>query len=188
MRSSSSRSAESVSAPDATVVRRLLEASRRAEIVAAVNGAGSPAELGHVVTAQLCQAFEAELGLVVAGRLSVGATELVGSTGLTAEQAAGLVGGGFLSYALAAKAPRLHLGDPLGLGARTVMLAPFAAGSADRGAVVVGCLYHRGFDAADLALLEAVVRSVGHALERLWLIDELRSELASVPRALAPSD
>ena len=188
MRSSSSPSAEPVSAPDATVVRRLLEASRRAEIVAAVNAAGSPAELGHVVTAQLCQAFEAELGLVVAGRPPVGVAELVGSAGLTAAQAAGLVEGGFLYCALSAKAPRLHLGDPLGLGARTVMLAPFAAGGDDRGAVVVGCLYHRGFDAADLALLEAVARSVGHALERLWLIDDLRRQIAVRTRSLAPRD
>jgi hypothetical protein len=185
MPSSSSPSAELTSAPDATVVRRLLEASRRAEIVAAVNAAGSPADLGQVVTEQLCQAFEAELGLVVAGRPSVGSPELVGSTGLTAEQAAGLLGGGFVYHALTARAPRLHLGDPLGLGARTVMVAPFAPGKADRGAVVVGCLYHRGFDAADLALLAAVARSVGHALERLWLIEELR---AAVPRALAPTD
>lgn len=188
MRSSSPPSAEPTSVPDATVVRRLLEASRRAEIVAAVNAATSAAELGHVVTAQLCQAFEAELGLVVAGRPSAGAPELVGSTGVAADQAEALLAGGFLYHALTARAPRLHLGDPLGLGAQTVMVAPFAAAAGDRGAVVVACLYHRGFDAADLALLEAVARSVGHALERLWLIDDLRREVAAMPRALTSSE
>jgi GAF domain-containing protein len=182
MRSSSSPLPEQpASAPDPTVVRRLLEASRRAEIVAAVNAATSAAELGHVVTAQLCQAFEAELALVVAGRPAVGGPELVGSTGVGAEQAEELLGGGFLYHALTARAPRLHLGDPLGLGAQTVMVAPFADVSGDRGAVVVACLYHRGFDAADLALLEAVARSVGHALERLWLIEDLRRRLAALP-------
>ena len=65
MQSWSLRSAERQDT-DPTMLRRFVEASRRAEIIALVNAAGSDDELGEVVTAELCEAFEAEVAFMVA--------------------------------------------------------------------------------------------------------------------------
>src|SRR6266480_4365346 len=64
MRSWSSPSAESTQAAGAAgepeMVRRFVEASRRAEIIAMVNSAGSEEKLAESVSEELCEAFEAE--------------------------------------------------------------------------------------------------------------------------------
>ena len=46
--------------------RRFVEAARRAQIVTIVNRARTEAELGDLVTAELCEAFEAEIAFVLA--------------------------------------------------------------------------------------------------------------------------
>ena len=84
MQSWSLRSAERQDT-DPTMLRRFVEASRRAEIIALVNSAGSDAELGEVVTAELCEAFEAEVAFMVAARAEAPPT-IVGSMGLSKRQ------------------------------------------------------------------------------------------------------
>ena len=48
------------------LLRRFVEAARRAQIVTIVNLASSEAELGELFTAELCEAFEAEIAFVLA--------------------------------------------------------------------------------------------------------------------------
>ena len=49
-------------------MRRFVEASRRAEIIALVNSSSSADELGSAVCAELCEAFEAEKAFVMCAR------------------------------------------------------------------------------------------------------------------------
>ena len=58
------------------MVRRFVEASRRAEIIALVNEADD--ELGERLTAELCEAFEAESAFVIAARSGGAPAEVVG--------------------------------------------------------------------------------------------------------------
>jgi uncharacterized membrane protein len=55
--------------------------------------------------------------------------------------------------------------------------------------VLVGVrrLYEQSFDSAEVALVEAVTKSVGHALERLWNRDDLLRAQAKVIDALLPA-
>src|SRR4051794_3712573 len=46
--------------------QRFVEAARRAQIVTIINGATTEAELGDAVSAELCEAFEAEIAFIVA--------------------------------------------------------------------------------------------------------------------------
>ena len=57
------------------------------------------------------------------------------------------------------------------IGVRELVLVPFA-GEVDRGVVGVARLYDERFDEAEVALLEAVVESMKHALERIRLGEE----------------
>src|SRR3954471_19760123 len=61
--------------------RRFVEAARRAQIVTIVNRAQTEAELGELVTAELCEVFEAEIGFVLA-RSEDAAPHVVGAYGL----------------------------------------------------------------------------------------------------------
>ena len=71
------------------LLRRFVEAARRAQIVTIVNCAETEQELGELLTPELCEAFEAEIAVVLAGwdgePLSV-----VGAYGLRPEEAEGL--------------------------------------------------------------------------------------------------
>jgi signal transduction histidine kinase len=152
------------------LLRRFVEASRRARIVTIVNRAGSESELGELVAAELCSAFEAEIAFVLAER--EGGCGLVGTRGLQTGQALPLADDDLCRGALAGGEPQLHQGDDvLGLGIRKLVLVPFGAG-ADRGIVGVGRLYDERFDEADVALLEAIAESLHHALQRIRLADE----------------
>jgi PAS domain S-box-containing protein len=139
--------------------RRFVEAARRAQIVTIVNQARTEAELGDLVTAELCEAFEAEIAfLAVEGE---GRQRLVGAHGLPADE------GGLLDVSLLdPDAPALRT-----LGAQAVACASFGA-SPSRGVVAVARLYDEPFDPAEVALLEAAAVSIHHALERLRLADE----------------
>jgi PAS domain S-box-containing protein len=151
------------------LLRRFVEATRRAQIVAIVNRAETEDELGELVTAELCEAFEAEVAFVLAGcddeRYAV-----AGSYGLRPEEAEHL-----LEFDLPDEAVEAPLGDEdfaLGLlDVRALACAPFV-GRTLRAVVGVARLYDRRFDEAEEALLRAMAASIGHALERLRLAAE----------------
>jgi PAS domain S-box-containing protein len=156
---------------DAELLRRFVEAARRAQIVTIVNLARSEAELGELFTAELCEAFEAEIAFVVAARDGGPVRTLVGAHGLTAEQTADLLDDERCAYVLNAQEAQLYQGDLLGTGVRELVLAPFA-GQVGRGLVGVARLYDERFDEGEVALLETVTESVKHALERIRLSEE----------------
>lgn len=169
MPSWSSRSAEP---PDeegqALLRRRFVEASRRAEIIALVNRAGSEVELAGVVTSELCEAFDAEFAFLLGLNPSGGRLELIGSTGVTSEQVPSLLDDALLTGALRAPRPTIHLGrDLFGVGAGAAALT--RAGEAILG---VARLRAEAFDDAERALLEAVGESTGHSLSRARLTRE----------------
>jgi PAS domain S-box-containing protein len=149
--------------------RRFVEAARRAQIVSLVNRAPTEAELGDLVTAELCEAFEAEIAFVLAlggdGRPGV-----VGAYGLRPDEAERLPAQGVLDRSI--DVPQVFEGpNLLWVGARALALAPFWAASA-RGVVGVARLHDERFDEGEAALLEAVAASIAHALERLRLAEE----------------
>lgn len=172
--SSWSPSAQRVERRD-ELLRRFVEAARRAQIVTIVNRAGSEAELGALFTAELCETFEAEIAFVLTERHGGGVRTLVGSYGLTPGQCPLLLDDERCARALLSEEPRVYDDDPFAIGVRQLVLAPFA-GTVDRGVVGVARLYDEGFDEGEVALLEAVVESMKHALERIRLGEE-RDEL-----------
>ena len=165
-----SHSAQRVNDRD-ELVRRFVEAARRAQIVTIVNVARSEAELGELFTAEICEAFEAEIAFVVATRDGGAFRTVVGAYGLTPDQRTDLLDEERCVRVLTCEETQLHQGDLLRIGVRELVLVPFA-GEVDRGLVGVARLYDERFDAGEVALLEAVVESMKHALERIRLGDE----------------
>jgi PAS domain S-box-containing protein len=161
----------------AELLRRFAEAARRAQIVTIVNLARSEAELGELFTAELCEAFEAEIAFVLAERDGASGRTLVGAYGLTPDQRAALLQDERYARALTSEQPERHQGDLLATGVRELILAPFA-GEVDRGVVGVARLYEERFDEGEVALLEAVAESFNHALERIRLGEERDALLA----------
>ena len=157
--------------------RRFVEAARRAQIVTIVNLARSEAELGELFTAELCEAFEAEIAFVLAASEGKAAPALVGAHGLGPDQCTELPYDERCAHALTFAEPRVYEGDLLGIGVRQLVLAPFA-GEVDRGVVGVARLYDEPFDEGEVALLEAVSESLKHALERIRLGKEREDILA----------
>ena len=157
--------------------RRFIEASRRAEIIALVNSAATDRALAQVVSAELCEAFEAEIGFVAVADDRYEPPRLLGSTGLRRADAAKLLQDQLVATALHDDEARAYTGENLfGLAARNVALASFASEKGQRAVIGVARLYGQEFDEAETALLEAVMRATGHALERSWLHNE-REEL-----------
>jgi len=150
------------------LLRRFVEAARRAQLVTIVNLARSEVELGELFTAEVCEAFEAEIAFVLAARDDGTVRTLVGAHGLTSDQRMDLPDDERCALALTSDEPQVHRGDLLEIGARELVLVPFA-GEVERGIVGVARLYDQPFDEAEVALLEAVVASVKHALERIRL-------------------
>jgi PAS domain S-box-containing protein len=167
--SSSLRSADQVDLRD-ELLRRFVEAARRAQIVTIVNFARSEAELGELFTAEVCEALEAEIAFVLTARHGADTT-LVGAYGLTSNRRARLLEDERCARIFTANEPQVYQGDLLGIGAREVVLVPFA-GRVDRGVVGLARLYNEPFDEAEVALLEAVAESFRHALERIRLGQE----------------
>ena len=153
------------------LLRRFVEAARRAQIVTIVNSAASEAELGELFTAELCEAFEAEIAFVLTEPHGGGARTLVGAYGLTADGRADLLEDERCAHALTSEETHLHQDNLLTIGVRRLVLAPFG-GKVDRGVVGVARLRDERFDEGEVALLEAVVESIGHALERIRLGEE----------------
>src|SRR3954452_22452691 len=99
----SSHSAEQGSADYEAMRRRFVEASRRAEIIAMVNEAMSVDEVVEAVCAELCEAFEAEVGFVVIAEARYELPRFLGCLGLTSQQQAKLLGDPLLVEALEGK-------------------------------------------------------------------------------------
>jgi diguanylate cyclase (GGDEF)-like protein len=155
------------------MARRFVEASRRAEIVTLVNQARTLASLGEQVTAELAEAFEAEVAFVLAEHAPGAPLELVAATGLVGDQSGLLLRAKVCIEALHDGAGVQHAGaDLLDLGIRRLALEPISASSGGRILVGVGRLYEQPYDPAEIALLAAIARSTGHAIERFWLADE----------------
>ncbi len=150
------------------LLRRFVEAARRAQIVTIVNLASSEAELGELFTAELCETFEAEIAFVLAARDGGAVPALVGAHGLTPDQCAELVDDERCVHALRFAEVHVYAGDLSGTGSSRLVLAPFA-GEVDRGVVGVARVYDERFDEGEVALLEAVSESFKHALERIRL-------------------
>jgi PAS domain S-box-containing protein len=153
------------------LLRRFVEAARRAQIVTIVNSAASETELGELFTAELCEALEAEIAFVLTEPRGGGVRTLVGAYGLTADQRADLLDDERCAHAITSEETHLYRDNLLANGVRQLVLAPFA-GKVDRGVVGVARLYDEGFDEGEVALLEAVVESIKHALERIRLGEE----------------
>jgi PAS domain S-box-containing protein len=150
------------------LVRRFVEAARRAQLVTIVNLARSETELGKLVTEELCEALEAEVAFVLAARDGGPVRTVVGAYGLTPDQRADLPDDEGWERMLTSEAPQLYQGELLSIGVRELVLVPFF-GKVGRGVVGVARLYDEPFDEAEVALLEAVVESIKHALERIRL-------------------
>jgi putative nucleotidyltransferase with HDIG domain len=190
----SSHSAEQGSADYEAMRRRFVEASRRAEIIAMVNEATSEDEVVEAVCAELCEAFEAEVGFVVIAEARYELPRFLGCLGLSQQQQAKLLGDPLLVETLQGKEAWGYQGpDLFGIGARACALAPFHAEKGEL--VVVGALrLYEGhdFDEPEVALLDAVTKATGHALERAWLtrermdlVDRLEAALLGTAEALA---
>ena len=152
------------------LLRRFVEAARRAQIVTIVNRAHSEAELGELVTAELCEAFEAEIAFVLVERDGGTRRALVGAYGLALDQrrrssTSAAHGSSCVNEASST------MGDPLAIGPGSSSSCR-SSQELDRGVVGVARLYDESFDEAEVALLEAVVESIEHALERLRLGEE----------------
>jgi putative nucleotidyltransferase with HDIG domain len=173
--------------------RRFVEASRRAEIIAMVNEATSEEAVVEAVCAELCEAFEAEVGFVVIAEARYELPRFLGCVGLTSQQQAKVLADPLLVETLQGKEAWAYKApDLFGIGAKACALAPFAAAKGER--VVVGAirLYDQDFDEPEVALLDAVSRATGHALERSWwtnerieLVDRLEAAWQGTAEALA---
>ena len=150
------------------LLRRFVEAARRAQIVTIVNRAETEAELGELVTPELCEVFEAEVAFVLAASDDA-RPAIVGTYGLRSEEAARLLDLGLLELDVESSKPEDRAN--LLLGARAMTFASFA-GTRVRGVVGVARLYDQSFDEAETALVEAIAGSIAHALERLRLAEE----------------
>lgn len=162
-----------------TMVRRFIEASRRAEIVTLVNAAASAGELAATVSEELCEALEAESAFVLGARAGWTPPELVGSHGVQSELQTRLLHDPSCVGALGADDTVAHSGeDLLGVGIRNLVLSPFVSETDNRCVVGVGRWHAQQFDPAEVALLRSVTASIGHALERTWLEEDRRKHAA----------
>jgi hypothetical protein len=166
------------------LLRRFLVASRRGEIVALINGAHSEGDLGAVVATELCEAYDAEIGFLLIARPGSATAELIGRVGLIGEDPATILAEPLCRKALSGAVTVTERGtDLLGLGIRSLALAPQTAGGAQLLAGV-GRLYDQQYDDLELALLEAVTKSAAQALERFGLERQLQQahEMEAVAR------
>src|SRR3954453_2091150 len=140
--------------------RRFVEASRRAEIIAMVNEATSDDEVVESVCAELCEAFEAEVGFVVIAEARYEIPRFLGSLGLTAQQQAKVLADPLLAAALEGReVAGYSASDLFGVGACAAGLAPFRGGKGERIVVCAVRLYEQDFDEPEIALLDAVTKA-----------------------------
>jgi len=155
------------------MLRRFVEASRRAEIVALVNSARTVAELGEAVCSELCEAFEAEVAFLVVDQGDGAPPAVLGATGLVGDQGEALLHDPLVIGPLhSGESGRQAGADVLGLGIRRMVSDTFCSQGPGHAMLAVGRLYEQDFDDAEAALLRAVSESTGHALERFRLAAE----------------
>jgi HD-GYP domain-containing protein (c-di-GMP phosphodiesterase class II) len=172
--------------------RRFVEALRRAEIIALVNAAASTDELAHELAEELSEAFEAEVVFVIESARA-GDWRILAELGTTDLETDGIARWGPALEALAGgRAVEADGEDLLDMGGRSGLLAAEPMGGGRHLLVGVVRLYPLPFLHSERALLEAVMTSAGHALERLWaqqererLIAELRETMIGTATALA---
>src|SRR3954471_17835590 len=115
----SSQSAETGRDDYEAMRRRFVEASRRAEIIAMVNEADSEQDVIEAVCAELCEAFEAEIGFVVIAEARYDMPRFLGCVGLTAQQQAKVLSDPLLAETLVGKEAWAYQGpDLFGIGAK----------------------------------------------------------------------
>jgi putative nucleotidyltransferase with HDIG domain len=188
-----SQSAETKPGDYEAMRRRFVEASRRAEIIAMVNEAHTEQDVTSAVSAELCEAFEAEIGFVVIAEARYDLPRFLGCLGVTPQQQAKMLADPMLAATLGGSEAAAFAGEDLfGIGARAAAIAPFQGDKGER--IVVGTvrLYPEDFDEPEVALLDAVTKATGHALERAWLtserielVDQLEKAYLGTAEALA---
>jgi PAS domain S-box-containing protein len=152
----------------AELLRRFVESARRAQIVTIVNRAQTEDELGELVTAELCETFEAEIAFVL---VDCGHRyDVVGSYGLRPEETKCLLQFDMADAAVPAARPHADFA-PWSPDGGSLASALFVARTL-RGIVGVARLHDQRFDEAEAALLEAVAASIGHGVERLRIAAE----------------
>jgi putative nucleotidyltransferase with HDIG domain len=189
----SSQSAEIKPGDYEAMRRRFVEASRRAEIIAMVNEAQSEEDVTSAVSAELCEAFEAEIGFVVIAEARYEVPRFLGCVGLTGQQQARVLADPMLAATLdSGDVAAFAAEDLFGIGAKAAALAPFHGSKGERMAVGAVRLYTQDFDEPEVALLDAVTKATGHALERAWLtaeriqlVDKLEKAYLGTAEALA---
>ena len=133
-----------------------------------MNRARTEAELGDLVTAELCEAFEAEIAFVLV-RAENDEPHLVGAYGITPAELSRFGEDAFLD--LVGRTPLRDEGDDL-LSLRRELSCAFLRRARLRGVVGVARLYDQSFDESETSLLEAVSASISHALDRHRLGEE----------------
>lgn len=179
--------------PMTVMRRRFVEALRRAEIIALVNAATSVDELAGGLSEELCEAYEAEVGFVVDCGTGSEPWRALATTGTDKLDMEGLARWGPALAALADSEPATASGsDLLGVGGCSAIVAGHTSDAGRR--VLLGTVrrYQLGFEPPEVALMSAIARSAGLALDRLWLHDErealieqLRGVMIGTAEALA---
>ena len=145
-------------------------------------------ELAEIVTEELCEACEAEIAFIVGQRGATAGPELVGSIGLTGHEPAAVLDDLLALSAFDTEKPHVERGDDLlGLGARSVLLAAATGAHGERVIVGVARLYDEPFHEAEVTLVNAVTRCVGHSLERLWGREEVLRAQSQLITSLLPA-
>ncbi len=172
--------------------RRFVEALRRAEIMAIVNAATTPAELALELVEELSEAYEAELVFLAEVPPAQKDWRILAALGEAPDPEA-LTHWGAVLEALVSDRAVVASGDNLlERGGRSALIRADGL-PADR-SLVVGVVrrYSQDFPEAERALLETVMRSATHAFQRLWgeeererLIGELRETMVGTASALA---
>lgn len=172
--------------PIAVMRRRFVEALRRAEIITLVNAATTVDGLARDLCEELCEAFDAEVALVIdCGGPHGRSWSALAATGAATLDLDGLARWGPALAALVDEAPVQASGDDLlGLGGRSALLAGHR--SAQGRQVLLGVVrrYQSRFEPPEVALMQAVTRSAGLALDRLWLHDEREALIAQLREAM----
>ena len=165
--------------------RRFADASRRAEIISSLNCSYTEQEIAEATVDQLCEALEAESAFVAVTHRHSGELSVVASTGLPGSTVAEIGRDPLCRSALGARRAEAGRGENLlGVGMRHLLVSPWHGREQRRALIGVGRLYDEAFDTAEIALVEVVSESVGHALERAW-IGEDRDRHAARQGALA---
>jgi putative nucleotidyltransferase with HDIG domain len=172
--------------------RRFVEALRRAEIIAIVNAATTPAELSRELVEELSEAYEAELVFLAEFEPATETWRILASLGEAPDTESLSRWGGLLEALVSDRAVVASGEDLLERGGRSALVRVEEPLPGRRLIAAVIRRYAEEFPDAERALLEAVMRSVAHAFARLWgdeererLISELRETMLGTASALA---